>query len=135
MESPNVQRLLPEMYQHFKGGYYLLVRIGTHHETQEPWAIYRPVDGDESVLYIRPIKDFHSIVEGGEPRFRPVTPEEGEQVAINRLQQQLAKAREEAPDDPEAEMVLDLSERLLDSLQERLSASRKPAQEGPAGNS
>lgn len=128
--EPPAPREFPAMYQHYKGGMYLLMRIGQHHERHdELWAIYRPVTGDESVIYVRPLSEFDATVRSPEeysrwvPRFRLLTDAEGEQVALDRLKQQLDSARADAEGDPEGQTVVNITEHLLETLQERLNAA------------
>lgn len=117
-------RQLPEMYRHWKGDVYLLVRIAIHHDTEEQWAVYRPVEGPESLLYIRPLSEFDGTVRNVQdeevPRFAVLSAEEGEQVAIDRLRKQLDAHREEVGDDPEGQIVLEMTAHVIETLQNKL---------------
>ncbi|KNF08938.1 hypothetical protein CLPU_5c02450 [Gottschalkia purinilytica] len=49
-------------YRHFKGNEYELIDIAIHSETEEKYAVYRPLYGDKQ-LYIRPLDMFLSKVD------------------------------------------------------------------------
>lgn len=51
------------IYKHFKGDYYLVENVAIHSETREKFVVYRPLYGEESVLYIRPYDMFLSEVD------------------------------------------------------------------------
>ena len=59
------------IYKHYKGGFYLLEDVALHSETDEPFAVYRPMYGERG-LWIRPWEMFEEsvFVDGEEvPRF------------------------------------------------------------------
>jgi hypothetical protein len=61
----------PGRYRHYKGGYYEVLGVATHSETEERHVVYRPLYG-EGALWIRPLEMFVEWVEvDGEqkPRF------------------------------------------------------------------
>lgn len=49
-------------YKHFKGKEYELIDIAIHSETEEQYAVYRPLYGDGK-LYVRPLSMFLSKVD------------------------------------------------------------------------
>ena len=61
-------------WQHYKGGLYEVVCVGTHTETNERLVIYRPVEGrtsrDLGSVWVRPLGMWNEIV-NGVPRFKP----------------------------------------------------------------
>lgn len=54
---PNRKVHIHGVYQHFKGGIYVVEDIATHTETDEPMVIYRALYGDHK-LWCRPYKMF-----------------------------------------------------------------------------
>lgn len=50
------------VYKHYKGNFYLLEDVALHSETEEAFAIYRPMYG-ERALWIRPLSMFIESVE------------------------------------------------------------------------
>lgn len=51
------------IYKHFKGDYYLVEDVAIHSETKEKYVVYRPLYGENSMLYIRPYEMFLSEVD------------------------------------------------------------------------
>ena len=45
------------IYRHYKGNNYLLLGVGTHSETQEPFVVYQALYGDYK-WWIRPLTMF-----------------------------------------------------------------------------
>ena len=45
------------IYQHYKGSFYLLENVARHSETEELFAVYRPMYGKRD-LWIRPLEMF-----------------------------------------------------------------------------
>ena len=52
----------PGLYRHFKGGYYRVIAIAKHSETQEKLVIYQSVS-DESSVWARPYEMFFGPVD------------------------------------------------------------------------
>jgi hypothetical protein len=66
----------PGRYQHYKGGFYEVLGVARHSETDEELVVYRPLYGDRG-LWVRPKAMFCDsvTVEGrAVPRFRHVGP-------------------------------------------------------------
>jgi hypothetical protein len=66
----------PGRYQHYKGGFYEVLGVARHSETDEELVVYRPLHGDRG-LWVRPKAMFCDsvTVEGHTvPRFRHVGP-------------------------------------------------------------
>ena len=66
----------PGRYQHYKGGFYEVLGVARHSETDEELVVYRPLYGDRG-LWVRPKAMFCDsvTVEGrAVPRFRYVGP-------------------------------------------------------------
>lgn len=62
-----------EYFQHFKGGYYKLLGVAKHSETQEEFVIYQSMEDDQ--IWIRPkVMFFETIVRDGKTiqRFKKV---------------------------------------------------------------
>lgn len=51
------------IYKHFKGDYYLVEDVVIHSETKEKLVLYRPLYGEISQLYVRPLDMFLSEVD------------------------------------------------------------------------
>jgi hypothetical protein len=58
----NMDTIQPGIYNHFKGGKYLVTGVATHSETQEQLVIYRPLYG-EFTLMVRPLTMFTEQVD------------------------------------------------------------------------
>lgn len=56
------------LYQHYKGGKYKVLAVGTHTETGETMVTYLGV-GEGGRVWIRPLDMWNEEVDG-EPRFR-----------------------------------------------------------------
>ena len=54
---------LKGVYKHFKGDYYLVEDVVIHSETREKLVLYRPLYGESSQLYVRPLDMFLSEVD------------------------------------------------------------------------
>jgi hypothetical protein len=54
-----------QVYQHYKGNFYKVISIATHTETEEEIVIYH-LDGDNSKLWARPMKNFTGYVNNGD---------------------------------------------------------------------
>jgi len=50
------------LYQHFKGGYYKVIDIAKHSETEEELVVYQSLSGDKR-LWVRPVSMFNEIIE------------------------------------------------------------------------
>ena len=73
MSSPTPD-VLPGRYRHFKGGFYEVVGVARHSETEEEFVVYRALYG-EGGLWVRPRAMFleRVTVEGAVvPRFQYV---------------------------------------------------------------
>lgn len=123
--SVYVEHNQPEMYQHFKGGYYVMVRTALHHEDGTEWAIYRPL-GDESTYYVRPLSEFDDpkIREGdGEnvtvPRFRLLSNREANEVMMAKIREKAQAAMDAAVTD-EDKVAAHLGMLLVDKIEARL---------------
>ena len=51
-----------EIWQHYKGGRYIIIGLGTHTETKETMVIYSPID-DSNKVWIRPISMWFNIID------------------------------------------------------------------------
>lgn len=51
-----------EIWQHYKGGRYIIIGLGVHTETQEDMVIYSPID-DRSKVWIRPISMWFNVID------------------------------------------------------------------------
>jgi len=58
------------IYRHFKGDLYLVEGIAIHSDTREELALYRPLYGDSSKLFVRPLDKFIEEVEGKDQKHR-----------------------------------------------------------------
>lgn len=56
------------VYQHYKGGFYTVVGMGTDERTRKPVVIYRDRNG---LTWVRPESEFRETVDG-DPRFELV---------------------------------------------------------------
>lgn len=67
-------RIVPGIYEHYKGRRYFVLGLSMHSETREHCVVYRPLyDGDWPHLFHRPLAMFcEQIVIDGQtvPRFR-----------------------------------------------------------------
>lgn len=64
----------PGRYQHFKGGYYQLLKVARHSETGEEMAVYQSEKYPDRV-WARPLPMFCDKVRRADyegPRFRPI---------------------------------------------------------------
>lgn len=114
---------LPEMYQHYKGDYYVLMRIAKHHSGSAPWAVYRPL-GNADDLYIRPMSGFNEYVhtaEGKVRRFRKVSNEEANDIVFSSLREQAIEAEANAQT-PEDQMSARLARKLIEKISEKAQA-------------
>lgn len=51
-----------KFYQHYKGGIYYVLEVGTHTETEEEMVVYQSLNGDNRT-WVRPKEMFLSLVE------------------------------------------------------------------------
>lgn len=51
-------------YKHYKGNVYEVVGEAIHTETEERLVVYRPIVGDLSRIYVRPVNMWNDIVDG-----------------------------------------------------------------------
>lgn len=61
-----------DMLRHYKGGLYQVVGICRIEATLEAGVLYKARQGDEAIIWMRPLAEFHDIVtsaEGRVPRF------------------------------------------------------------------
>src|SRR5262249_50222121 len=66
----------PGRYRHYKGGFYEVLGVARHSETEEEFVVYRPLYG-EGGLWVRPRAMFLDVVTVGGatvPRFQYVGP-------------------------------------------------------------
>jgi hypothetical protein len=54
--------LRPGKYRHFKGGEYEVIGVARHSETDESLVVYRPLHGDDTGLWVRPLTMFQERV-------------------------------------------------------------------------
>lgn len=68
--------VIPGIYQHYKGNYYLVLGTAAHSETEERLVVYVPLYASPGPrLWVRPLSMFLETVEREEgtlPRFRYV---------------------------------------------------------------
>ena len=50
------------IYRHFKGGFYKVLHIATHSETQEKLVVYQPMYGERDI-WVRPFDMFTESIE------------------------------------------------------------------------
>jgi hypothetical protein len=63
-----------QLFQHFKGGFYIVIAVGKHSETEEDMVCYRAAS--EETYWFRPLRMWDEMVEhNGKkvPRFRLIT--------------------------------------------------------------
>jgi hypothetical protein len=70
-DEPVPEKPEPGLYRHYKGGFYTLISVGRHSETEEWLAIYR--SEATSDIWVRPLAMWSEPV-GGVPRFAPYSP-------------------------------------------------------------
>lgn len=73
-----IEKILPGIYQHYKGNYYEMLYIARHSETLEPIVVYKALYGDGGI-WARPASMWNETVEhDGQtvPRFRKLSLEE-----------------------------------------------------------
>ncbi len=69
--------LKPGIYKHYKGGFYKVIGIARHENTEEEMVVYRSIsrglENGEGPLWVRPIDQFTEIVEAKEKRVQRFT--------------------------------------------------------------
>jgi len=67
-------KIIPGIYEHYKGGRYDVIDTVLHSETEEVLVLYRPLYG-EGKLWVRPLNMFSEVVHVNDqvqPRFKRV---------------------------------------------------------------
>ena len=61
------QQLKPGVYKHYKGGFYKILGVARHENTDEELAVYRELsrglETGEGPLFVRPVDQFFEEVE------------------------------------------------------------------------